>query len=452
MIPSLPAAKSKGEHPAEGSAAVPSVSALADTRGAVLRASQGTGLGASSSVAEQLHRSFQGLSRSAGAGVPNGVAPAAAAPEGRLEKIANSSSPCDRTEARIRRSRRQELRESLWQVSRLERVRQCGRRPCDTAGVAMRLTAGVAGWSGLATCSSVWSCPVCNAKVMAERANEISTAVRAARDRGFTVGMVTLTMRHRQGQALADLWGALSYAWGRATSGKAWKEDGKHVKGFLRVVEVTHGDNGWHVHLHVLVVLDNASELDRVADGLWRRWKAGLIRKGLDAPLRKGQDWHVIDGDDDQVLGEYLAKAVADVDDVALELTSSQTKELGATRSPWLLLKEWKQTGDRQLLALWNEYELASHGRRHLTWSHGLRQLLELGETRSDEEIATQELGTVADTVVMIPAGGWAIVCARQLTTVLLDIAEINGVAVLLDYLQRKGIPHEPCPARAPWP
>ena len=130
---------------------------------------------------------------------------------------------------------------------------------------------------GVQSCGSVWVCPCCAAKISAHRQAEIETVLERWHARGGRVGLITLTMRHHKGHGLAALWDALSKAWARVTSGRAWKsEQAEHGvmtdrvvktgkrKGqtvtesrvhFVRVVEVPHGDNGWHVHLHVLVLL-----------------------------------------------------------------------------------------------------------------------------------------------------------------------------------------------------
>ncbi|MEW6747906.1 MAG: replication protein, partial [Planctomycetota bacterium] len=85
--------------------------------------------------------------------------------------------------------------------------------------------AGVAGFAGVVTCGSVWSEPVCNAKIMARRAVEVGAAIALWQAQGHPVAFATFTMRHRKGQPLASLWDALSGAWQRAVGGKSWYRD-----------------------------------------------------------------------------------------------------------------------------------------------------------------------------------------------------------------------------------
>src|ERR1017187_1044692 len=74
-----------------------------------------------------------------------------------------------------RRSERYRLREVLWDVSTLERLRKCGRRRLDRSDpVTIWLDGDVAHFSNLQFCGSTWSCPVCHPKIANERAEMIA--------------------------------------------------------------------------------------------------------------------------------------------------------------------------------------------------------------------------------------------------------------------------------------
>jgi hypothetical protein len=105
-------------------------------------------------------------------------------------------------------------------------------------------------------CGSVWACPVCAAKIATRRAEEVAEVMRIALERGCAASMVTLTMRHHQGQSLADCWAALSKGWRAVTTGTQWTTDADAagLVGWVRAVEVTQGKNGWHVHVHALLI------------------------------------------------------------------------------------------------------------------------------------------------------------------------------------------------------
>jgi hypothetical protein len=81
---------------------------------------------------------------------------------------------------------------------------------------------------------------------------ELSQVMRTVLTSGGSASLITLTMRHHAGHKLKDLWQALSAAWRGVISGKQWIADQElgGLLGWVRVVEATHGRNGWHLHVH----------------------------------------------------------------------------------------------------------------------------------------------------------------------------------------------------------
>ena len=69
-------------------------------------------------------------------------------------------------------------------ITSLRRVRNCGTPLDPEGGVSLALTTSgdrsrSAGYSGLASCGSVWACPQCAAKIATRRADELSKVMRA---------------------------------------------------------------------------------------------------------------------------------------------------------------------------------------------------------------------------------------------------------------------------------
>ncbi len=243
--------------------------------------------------------------------------------------------------AQERRANRWQRRTQLRRISKLKRVRYCGHTMNAEAGVTLGVIENSDGtrsaaYGGLKTCGSVWCCPVCAAKIATRRADDLATVMRAVDELGGSAFLLTLTMRHDHGdrlglsapdrahrkrleERLADVqvaeangwdvderqaeadaieldslkaqegcWDVLSYAWRRVTSGSSWQEDCGRFGGLLgwaRAVEVTDGDNGWHVHLHVLLCFREqvSAELARAALGprLFGRWNRALQTPGV---------------------------------------------------------------------------------------------------------------------------------------------------------------------------
>ncbi len=315
--------------------------------------------------------------------------------------------------------------------------------------VAVRLRADVAGFAGLATCGSVWADPVCNAKVMARRAVEIGAAVALWQSTGGSVAFLTFTMRHHKGQSLRDLWEALSDAWGKVTSGKQWiKDKQRHdVEGFLRVVEVTHGSNGWHVHVHVLVFLrgpQTPAAVTALHLRMFGRWSRRLVALDLAGPLMVGQDAHLVVDAADESLAAYFTKATDAAHRMGLEVTQTQSKAARgrhSTRTPWGLLDDVEDLGLASSLGLWHEWERGSKGRKQMTWSKGLRDRLGLLREQSDEEIADEEHGSADDDLVLIDSVGWARLTETPAALAdLLTTTEEAGLSGLRGFLNRRQI------------
>ena len=104
------------------------------------------------------------------------------------------------------------------------------------------------------TCGSVWSCPVCTAKVQERRRAEIGKAVAWAYDSGKQAAMVTLTFPHYKQNNLDDLVKKQADALARFRRGSPWDrfKDRLDYAGLIRALELTYGENGWHPHTHEL--------------------------------------------------------------------------------------------------------------------------------------------------------------------------------------------------------
>lgn len=330
-----------------------------------------------------------------------------------------------------RRDRFASLR-CLWDVTKLDRVRGCSRwRVNGGDGVPVVSNGDGSHFANLQRCASIWACPCCSAKIRNRRSDDIERAAQLHTERGGTVVMVTLTVRHARGQALRSLVDGVAGAWTGLLAGReAQAFRARHgIAGFIRSMEVTFGDNGWHPHLHVLFFLDGQADdgrLHRIERQLTERWCDQVEAQGLARPL-DGIAVRLSAGD----VSAYVAKVQDDESarGIAMELTRHDMKEgRRKGRTPFQILRDFRTTGDIADLVRWWEYEAATFGRRAITWSVGLRSLFpELGAEATDLEVAEAvEGGTV---VAIIPPATW------KAATVLR-----NGPALLLDGVERAGL------------
>ena len=164
----------------------------------------------------------------------------------------------------------------------------------------------------------------------------------------------------------------------------------------------------------------------------WKRWDAALRRNGFDSTPVHGVDVRRIVGPSDGLAG-YFGKA-------ALELTSVWTKEGGAGRTPFAILRDATETYAADDLELWWEFERVSHGRKQLTWSTGrkdLRKLAGLGRERTDEEIAADETG--GDDAIALVGETWSEMSSHGEQPDLLSTTDEEGLPGAVAWLEARG-------------
>lgn len=295
-------------------------------------------------------------------------------------------------------------------------------------------------------CGSVWLCPVCSAKILAERAAETRDMIKSLRRQGRDVGMATFTMSHHAGQSLAQCWDAQSYAWSKVTSGRGWTADKIRYGAleWMRAAEVTVGANGWHCHIHCLIVFDGPTSYAmgrELAESMWQRWESALRRKGFDAVRdfasfdvdgAGGLNYRAADGAVEQ-LGDYFNKATAD------EAVYGMLKHArGENLTPFEVARAFVDTGDADLLDRWQEWARFAVGRKQLTYSQGFRALAGVGDELTDEQIAEADVGS--EDVVFLPGESWREIRDSSLVVDLLEVAEVGGRAVLVQWLHEHGL------------
>ncbi|GHD37747.1 hypothetical protein GCM10007147_45950 [Nocardiopsis kunsanensis] len=309
----------------------------------------------------------------------------------------------------------------------------------------IRKKEGVAHYAGVGTCGSIWACPVCSAKIRNTRAEDVSTATANWDREGNTVLMAAFTAPHDLGMALQPLMKAISSGFTYCLSGRPWMrlKERLGIVGQIRALEVTHGEHGWHPHLHVLIYIKGGIDAQGLAEltiHLRERWKTWITRKGYRPP----HDLHGVDIQrcySAEEAGAYIAKT-QDGKGVGNEMTRGDLKQgRKGSRTPFEILDDFRWTGDARDLALWGEYERATHKKQAITWSGGLRKLLlpDDQEEKKDEEIAEEEVG--GDDVALLEPDTWrAVVRVPGLPAYLLERVERDGIQGLQQALRRNGI------------
>ena len=349
-----------------------------------------------------------------------------------------------------RRAERHIARSALWKINadqpgRKHRVYSCGRHVTDSEqGVTLRLTTQAdgskrAGFSGYQSCGSVWACPVCAQRVQAERSTEVAEGLAAWFAAGGSVEFLTLTVRHERKHGLNAVWDEVGAAWTAMVGHRRWKElvSDLGVQGRLRATEVTYGDNGWHVHLHVLLFRRPTGRpivRSAVSEEIWQLWSNAVTRRDMRPSRRHGVDLRAVQGSD--ALARYFTKQTYGSESVALEVANSVGKRASmGNRTPFQVLRDVigsdvaEGRDPAADLDAWLDYQRGSKGRRQLVWSRGFRQVLGLGAERTDEEIAADDLG--GDVLATMDAATATSAANRGVCWRLLDAAESGDLPAL---------------------
>lgn len=394
-------------------------------------------------------------------------------------------------------------------VPRDDKFLACGRRVRGgVAAVDLVLSGDSAGLTNLQSCGSGWVCPVCSAKIQAHRAGELGEVLAWCRACGHTLAMVTLTVQHSREQSLDAVWDAVSDGWHAVTGGVgagSWGSEnvekfaerldkwesavmsaraghgrmprGGHagippqrrigdaerfgVLGWARAVEVTHGLNGWHVHVHAVLVLEGEKKRAKqnahaVGSAMFDRWLKGLNKTGF-AAKKWQHGLHVSVAERaEKNLMDYLTKDQNSTGDTREKIIAANGKKarklalevaLGDAKSgkrggktPFQILDAIDPEAPGAEYAQWREWVRSSAGRLALTWSAGLRELAKLPpEALTDEEITEQRPD--GDVVLSLPPGVAVQLVRDDSVLRLLEAAERGGPAAARAWLTARDLP-----------
>jgi hypothetical protein len=299
---------------------------------------------------------------------------------------------------------------------------------------------GSASYAGLQTCGSVWSCPVCAAKIAERRRSEIVSAMAAHKAAGGCVNLLTLTCPHQRTDDLEVLLVKQAKALNSFRADRQVKavylEMG--VIGQIRALEVTHGrlspqNNGWHPHYHVLMFCGSGVDLMRFdvpQMGDWQvrlylRWANACKLAGLGEPSYA----HGLKLDDGSKAAKYVSKwGLED------EMTKGHTKKALHGETPFDFLRAYlADREDKQAAALFCEFSKTFKGKRQLHWSKGLKKRFAIGE-KTDEELV-EEKEDFAVLLGSISLEQWLDVLAVDGRGLVLALAASGGWPAVVGYL-----------------
>lgn len=338
--------------------------------------------------------------------------------------------------------------------------------------IGVHHSGGAAGFSGVQHCGSVWSCSCCGAIIRGKRSEEVQQAASWWEAQGGQFLFLTFTVRHYAEDPLSRTMDAVTDAFTGMINGAPWKRFARRhgIRHFIKSQEVTLGwENGWHAHLHVLLLVDLPGAARDLAEDARVAWEesddwAAEHGKHHAAKVKKAQR-----RDDDaaeaqrislQGIGEARAaeirgwlsdrwidmvvraggrepsrrrgvdvRTVRDGNVVALYVSKLQEGDRGG----WAIGQEMARQDMKkgrldslvplELLDLdglseeeaerareyWVEYVTTTKGRRAMTWSRGLKAAAGIDELDDEQIVADDAEETqMDDLVILIHARDWS--------------------------------------------
>lgn len=287
-------------------------------------------------------------------------------------------------------------------------------------------------YSGLMRCSSVWGCPICAPKISERRKVEVKAAMITAKAMGWGVALMTCTIPHGIGDDVKQLRDNMAKAWRLMTTGRAGKAVRQqiHLEGTIRAIEVTHGENGFHPHFHVLLFTSKPVPCVAIQALFLPLWQDACIKAGLGRPSdERGLD--VRNGDH---ANDYVAKGAFGLEKsswgLESELTKGQTKlsKSKTGNTPFGLLEQYTLNACERSKRLFQVYFYAFKGSRQLYWSNGLKAKLAVIDY-TDEELNAKE-DDHCSVLHELTLDQWRFVISSRSEAALLDIAERDPLQI----------------------
>lgn len=303
-------------------------------------------------------------------------------------------------------------------------------------------------YTGVSQCGSVFTCPVCSAKIQERRRIEISKAFDFAYDtlENKKMIMVTFTFPHQKTDDLKDLVIKMRKAFVKLRAGNPWIKikDRAGFEGLIRSLEITHSENnGFHPHTHEGWIVSQHVNVEDLQEKIVNRWfnmceKVGLVSS--DYSKKEHFLQHAVQIVDWCSNSEYFAK----MDDskhwgIDRELAKSSSKQAkGKGIHPFEFLSR-SAAGNKRAKYLFLEYANAVKGFRQILWSAGLKQRVGVNEL-TDEEIAQQEEDK-AEILGKLNKSEWNTIVKGNYQNFVLDLAESSGFEGVQFWLSSLGSP-----------
>ena len=230
----------------------------------------------------------------------------------------------------------------------------------DGVGVMFNKSRNKANYSNIMRCANAWGCPVCAAIISEHRKNEVKEAMDWWQGQGGSVLLLTLTVPHYSHTDIKQLKKDLKKAYSKFFKGVRASQNMFSkwmIEHYISCFEITHGDNGFHPHYHVLLFIPysiGVGSLSLMQADMFKVWEHCCLKAGLGAPSQK-HGLHLQAGNE---AGNYVSKW-----GLEHEMTKGHVKKGKKDgRTPFDILRSFDETGDEKEANLFRLYYFAFKG------------------------------------------------------------------------------------------
>lgn len=180
---------------------------------------------------------------------------------------------------------------------------------------------------------------------------------------------------------------------------------------------------------------------------LFELWESAAARAGFTGRLSPA----AFDIQDASKVRNYVTKLGTEYQwNAEHELVKAHSKS-GSSHSmtPFDMLRRHLETSDRRLLALFDQYARAFHGKRQLVWSDGLKKRL-LGTEGLTDQQAADSVGEFDPVLARITYAEWRLIRRKNLQGQVLIVVSDYGRDGLDHFLLAHGFKSSPLPRRRP--
>ena len=275
----------------------------------------------------------------------------------------------------------------------------------DGVGVMFNKSRNKANYSNIMRCANAWGCPVCAAIISEHRKNEVKEAMDWWKSQGGSVLLLTLTVPHYSHTDIKQLKKDLKKAYSKFFKGVRASQNlfsKWMIEHYISCFEITHGQNGFHPHYHVLLFVPYSVGIGShigMEEDMYAVWKDCCTKSGLDEPSKE-YGLHLQAGNE---AGNYVSKW-----GLEHEMTKGHVKKgKKESRTPFDILRSYDESGDEKEANLFRLYYFAFKGQRQLNWSKGLKKLSSKGqEEKTDQEIV-DDTDNVAEMLFKLDIEMW---------------------------------------------